>query len=97
MKNLSDYIKKSCTNNYRNTDVIIENELQLHFYAEFVVGDCTYERIYEKYGSYLGQKELVLDLAKKINKIVMFQDSSTRYMCKLHPLLADCFVNKCKC
>ena len=74
MKNLSDYIKKSCTNNYRNTDVIIENELQLHFYAEFVVGDCTYERIYEKYGSYLGQKELVLDLAKKINKIVYNKD-----------------------
>ena len=49
MKNLSDHIKKSY-NNYKN--IIIENELQLHFYAEFLVGDCSYNEICERYGSY---------------------------------------------
>ena len=74
MKNLSDYIKKSYNNYKKIDDIIIENELQLHFYAEFIVGDCSYNEIYERYGSYLGQKELILDLAKEKGIEVRYYD-----------------------
>ena len=73
MRPLKDYITKTTTNNYINS-IVIENELQLHFYAEFIVGNCTFDKIYEKYGSYLGQKELVLDLAKEIYEIIYNQE-----------------------
>lgn len=74
MRNLKDYIVKTVTENFNRSEVIIENELELHFYAEFIVSDCTFDRILERYGSYLGQKELILDLAKEINKVIANND-----------------------
>lgn len=79
MKTLKDYITKTTTNNYINS-IVIENELQLHFYAEFIVGDCTFDEIVERYGSYLGQKELVLDLAKEIDKIIINSDPEDTFV-----------------
>lgn len=78
MKKLKDYIIKTITGNYNLDDIIIENELQLHFYAEFIVGDCTFDKIVERYGSYLGQKELVLDLSKKIYEIIYNEEPEDR-------------------
>ena len=93
MKNLSDYIKKSY-NNYKN--IIIENELQLHFYAEFIVGDCSYNEICERYGSYLGQKELILDLAKEIDLIISNNDPEDTFILDKNDLseYSNIFFNK---
>lgn len=93
MKNLSDYIKKSY-NNYKN--IIIENELQLHFYAEFIVGDCSYNEICERYGSYLGQKELILDLAKEMDIIISNNDPEDTFILDKNDLseYSNIFFNK---
>ena len=93
MKNLSDYIKKSY-NNYKN--IIIENELQLHFYAEFIVGDCSYNEICERYGSYLGQKELILDLAKEMDLIISNNDPEDTFILDKNDLseYSNIFFNK---
>ena len=51
------------------TNIIINSELEQHFYCEFVLQESfkfSYFNILEKYGSYIGQKELIIDLAKEI-------------------------------
>lgn len=61
MKTLKEYINISRIN--------IKDSLDLHFYAEFILNESfkkTYFNIHEKYGSYIGQKELIIDLAKEI-------------------------------
>lgn len=61
MKTLKEYININQIN--------IKDSLDLHFYAEFILNESfkkTYFNIYEKYGSYIGQKELIIDLAKEI-------------------------------
>lgn len=96
MKNLSDYIKKSYNNYKKISDIIIENELQLHFYAEFIVGDCSYNKIYERYGSYLGQKELILDLAKEIDLSISNNDPEDTFILDKNDLseYSNIFFNK---
>ena len=96
MKNLSYYIKKSCNNYKKISDIIIENELQLHFYAEFIVGDCSYNEIYERYGSYLGQKELILDLAKEIDLSISNNDPEDTFILDKNDLseYSNIFFNK---
>lgn len=54
-------------------NININNELELHFYSEFVLNESfkhSYFNIYEKYGSYIGQKELIIDLTKEIYNII---------------------------
>ena len=51
------------------TNITINSELEKHFYCEFVLHESfkfSYFNILEKYGSYIGQKELIIDLAKEI-------------------------------
>ena len=51
------------------TNITINSELEKHFYCEFVLQESfkfSYFNILEKYGSYIGQKELIIDLAKEI-------------------------------
>ena len=51
------------------TNITINSELEQHFYCEFVLQESfkfSYFNILEKYGSYIGQKELIIDLAKEI-------------------------------
>lgn len=60
-----------------NTNNSINDELSLHFYAEFVLNESfkqSYFSINEKHGSYIGQKELIIDLAKEIYKTVSNND-----------------------
>lgn len=55
--------------NVLETNITINNELEQHFYCEFVLQESfkfSYFNILEKYGSYIGQKELIIDLAKEI-------------------------------
>ena len=50
-------------------NITINNELEQHFYCEFVLQESfrfSYFNILEKYGSYIGQKELIIDLSKEI-------------------------------
>ena len=64
MISLQKYISNVLENN-----IIINNELEQHFYCEFVLQESfrfSYFKIFEKYGSYIGQKELIIDLAKEI-------------------------------
>ena len=97
MKNLKDYLIKTVSNNYIPiSEIIIENELQLHFYAEFIVGDCSYNEIYERYGSYLGQKELILDLAKEMDLIISNNDPEDTFILDKNDLseYSNIFFNK---
>ena len=51
------------------TNITINSKLEQHFYCEFVLQESfkfSYFNILEKYGSYIGQKELIIDLAKEI-------------------------------
>lgn len=55
--------------NVLETNIIINNELEQHFYCEFVLQESfrfSYFKILEKYGSYIGQKELIIELTKEI-------------------------------
>lgn len=59
--------------NKLNNEILIENELELHFYAEFILNESlkhSYFNILEKNGSYIGQKELIIDLSKSIYNAV---------------------------
>ena len=65
-------LKRYITNN-TSKNIMIENELELHFYVEYVLGesfDYSYFNIFEKHGSYIGQKELIIDLSKEIYNII---------------------------
>lgn len=64
MISLQKYISNVLENN-----ITINNELEQHFYCEFVLQESfrfSYFKILEKYGSYIGQKELIIELAKEI-------------------------------
>lgn len=72
MKSLNEYIENNIV------DLDINDSLDLHFYAEFILQDSmryTITSINEKYGSYIGQKELILKVARDIyandNKFVL--------------------------
>lgn len=70
MISLTKYIS-----NIKKDNVIItfENELEYHFYAEFILGisfNHSLLSISEQYGAYIGQKELIIDLAKEIYSII---------------------------
>lgn len=63
METFKEYINK----------VNISDSLELHFYSEFVLNESfkeSYFEINEKYGSYIGQKELIIDLAKEIWNVI---------------------------
>lgn len=65
MKHLIEYINRM----HDSTKFDINNELELHFYSEFTLCESlkySYFTIIEKYGAYIGQKELLIDLSKEI-------------------------------
>ena len=65
-------IKKYITNRIQE-NINIDNELELHFYVEFLLEESfkySYFTILEKHSSYIGQKELVIDLSKEIYNII---------------------------
>lgn len=64
MKSLNEYLENNI-----NIDLDIQNSLDLHFYTEFVLKDSMRYHVNiidERYGSYIGQKELILKIAKDI-------------------------------
>lgn len=72
MINLKKYITNQIKENY-----IIENELELHFYIEGLLHESfkySYFKILETHSSYIGQKELIINLSKKIYNIIRNQE-----------------------
>ena len=70
MKTLTEYIFNKVQ---ESTKLNIQNELELHFYSEFILNESikySYFNILEKNGSYIGQKELLIDLSKEIYNII---------------------------
>lgn len=68
MKSITKYIS-----NRIQEDTNIESDLELHFYVEFLLEESfkySYFNILEKHSSYIGQKELVIDLSRKIYNII---------------------------
>lgn len=62
-------LQKYITNYKYNNIIEIYDRLDLHFYAEFILNESfnhSYFSIIETNGSYIGQKELIIDLSKKI-------------------------------
>ena len=62
MKSIKDYLID---------DMDIKDSFDLHFYSEFVLREslkCTLNTINESYGSYIGQKQLIIDISKDIYK-----------------------------
>lgn len=62
---------------YMSDDQIIDDSLDLHFYAEFILNESfkkSYFIINEQYGSYIGQKELIMGLTKEIWPIIENKD-----------------------
>lgn len=50
------------------------NDIQLHFYAEFILDESlrhSFGQIVENNGSYIGQKDLIMELAKEIYKAIV--------------------------
>lgn len=70
MKSLTEYI----FNEFKDsTKLNIQNELELHFYSEFILNESikySYFNIFEKNGSYIGQKKLLIDLSKELYNII---------------------------
>lgn len=68
---LKKYISGYFVRNDEN--IVIENELEKHFYNEFALSESlkySCFTILEKYGTYIDQKELIIELAKSIYDIV---------------------------
>ena len=64
MVSLNEYLE-----NNMNSNLDINNSLDLHFYAESVLHSSfrrSFFVINEKHGSYIGQKELIIDLSKRV-------------------------------
>ena len=62
-------LQKYITNYKYNNIIEIYDRLDLHFYAEFILNESfnhSYFSIIETNGSYIGQKELIIDLSKEI-------------------------------
>ena len=56
-----------------HNEININNELELHFYLEFILNESlkySCFNIFEKNGSYIGQKELLIDLSKEVYNII---------------------------
>lgn len=71
MISLKKYVAGHFVRNDEN--IIIENELEKHFYNEFALSESlkySCFTILEKYGTYVDQKELIIELAKSIYDIV---------------------------
>lgn len=70
MKSLTEYI----FNEFKDsTKLNIQNELELHFYSEFILNESikySYFNIFEKNGSYIVQKKLLIDLSKELYNII---------------------------
>lgn len=72
MKSIKDYLVKP----------IINDSLDLHFYAEFVLHESfktSYFTINEKYGSYIGQKQLIIDLSEAIWTTIYNNEPEDRF------------------
>lgn len=68
--------------NVLETNIIINNELEQHFYCEFVLQESfrfSYFKILEKYGSYIGQKELIIELAKEIYLTIKNKEPEVKF------------------
>lgn len=77
MISLQKYISNISENN-----ITINNELEQHFYCEFVLQESfkfSYFNILEKYGSYIDQKELIIDLAKEIYLVVKHNEPENSF------------------
>lgn len=77
MISLQKYISNVLENN-----ITINNELEQHFYCEFVLQESfrfSYFKILEKYGSYIGQKELIIELAKEIYLTIKNKEPEVKF------------------
>ena len=73
MISLKKYISQFDKNQFDNRALSISNDLELHFYNEFALSESlkySCFTILEKYGAYIDQKELIIELAKSIYDIV---------------------------
>ena len=64
---------KKYISNIIESNVSITNELEEHFYCEFILRESfnySFFNILEKYGSYIDQKQLIIDLSKEIYLVV---------------------------
>ena len=69
MKSITKYIANRIQEDIGIAFENIESDLELHFYVEFLLEESfkySYFTILEKHSSYIGQKELVIDLSRKI-------------------------------
>lgn len=77
MISLQKYISNVLENN-----ITVNNELEQHFYCEFVLQESfrfSYFKILEKYGSYIGQKELIIELAKEIYLTIKNKEPEVKF------------------
>ncbi len=83
MITLKKYITGSLNdNNANDNNVTINDELEQHFYCEFILQESfnySYFQILEKYGSYIGQSELIIDLSKEIYLSIKNNDPSNKF------------------
>lgn len=73
MKSITKYITNRIQEDIGITFENIVSDLELHFYVEFLLEESfkySYFTILEKHSSYIGQKELVIDLSRKIYNII---------------------------
>ena len=64
------------------SSVSITNELEEHFYCEFVLRESfnySFFNILEKYGSYIDQKQLIIDLSKEIYLVVKHNEPENKF------------------
>ena len=73
---------KKYISNIIESNVSITNELEEHFYCEFILRESfnySFFNILEKYGSYIDQKQLIIDLAKEIYLVVKHNEPENKF------------------
>ena len=68
--------------NIIESNVSITNELEEHFYCEFILRESfnhSFFNILEKYGSYIDQKQLIIDLSKEIYLVVKHNEPENKF------------------
>lgn len=79
MISLKTYITNFINENFQ---VDINNEIELHFYSEFIVNESfkySYFNIFEKHVSYIQQKKLIISLAKEIYNNIRNQEPNDTF------------------
>ena len=73
---------KKYISNIIESNVSITNELEEHFYCEFALRESfnySFFNILEKYGSYIDQKQLIIDLSKEIYLVVKHNEPENKF------------------